>query len=289
MAGLKLLRCVLAALACASLLGCATPPPPAVASSGTDYLAAQRSKTDAAKLAIVADGCVIRDVVGDNHVRLDASKGIPRNAVLHLRTLLAERGETLTGKSTYSVCAATASDVDDMPWATGRDKPVQAAPGPWLTARTPGQTPVAALHRAVRTAIEQASGGYKLRSLGLPASGLEQMRADLGAERLWVIQTAGIDVSNGKRVSEGLWYSLLALPVTLAEGLSGSRSQDDDGSNSIWRAGITTDVQRYTLALVDLESGDLVWWKSSNWRDAGRNFGASFGVDWALRATRPLY
>lgn len=279
----KLIRRIAIFAACAGVLGCASAPPAQRTAGDKDYLAQQRAATDVAKLVILADACVIRDVVGDDLIRRDASEGMPLKAALTLRTLLADRGSNVVSSTAYTVCAATDASVDKMPWTERWNAPKQAPPGPWLESRDENEAATAALQRAVRNRVENATGGYALRSLGLPADTLDALRKSTNAQRAWVVQLAGIDVGGGKQVSQGLWYSLLALPVTLAEGVGGSND------SSIWRGGIDSDLQRYTLALVDLEAGQLVWWKASGWTGTGTNFGAAYDAEWVLRATRPLY
>lgn len=278
-------------LACLGLLlvsACASQPPAERSATDWSYLDQQRAETDNSTLTIFADACVIRDVVGDDLVRRDASEGMPLKAGLTLRTMLADRGNTVTSSTVYTVCAATEPEVDQMPWAEGWDRAKQAPPGPWLQNPTTEQALAATLQRAVRDQVATATGGYALRPLGLSDSDLAGLRAAHGADRAWVIQLAGIDVGVGKQVSQGLWYSLLAWPATLAGAFSapGSPGQERD---SIWRGGIDDDLQRYTVALVDLNSGQLVWWKASGWTDAGQNFGAAYDAEWVLRATRPMY
>lgn len=267
------------------VVACATDAPQTRSTNDNRYLAEQRALTDQASLAVLADACVVRDVIGQDYIRRDASEAMPRRAALNLHTVLAERSTTVVKPTRYTVCAATDAASDTMAWAERQSGEVRETRAPWLSSRTPEQTALAALQRAVRQTIADSEPGYRLRSIGLETGALSQLRSSLNAERAWLLQLAGVDVSTGRQVGEGLIYTILGLPLAMAYQY-GQRDGDDYHPTL---SGVDDDVQRYTLALVDLRSGELVWWKASNWFDAGTNFGKAFDLDWALSATYPLY
>ncbi|MBR9812714.1 hypothetical protein GYB61_02515 [bacterium] len=276
MAGL--MRALMAMAAALTLAACASNTPQARSESDTNYLAQQRAITDSGPLGLLADACVIRDEIGNDFVVVGASEGMPLRPALALRSLLMERGQTVPNATVKTVCAATDAQTDTLPWAESRAHEPQAAPARTTIARSATQERAAKLQRAVFQAISKSSGGYRLRALDLSKSDASELQQDLGAKRVWAIQLAGIDVSTGKRVGQSLGYAFLSYPFVFVEPLAAEAM-----------AGADDDLQRYTLALVDLEARQLVWWKASNWADPGSHFGAAYGVDWAYRATSPLY
>lgn len=269
---------ILLVFAAGALVACASSSPPEPPANKPDFLAQQRAKTDAGPVGLLADACVLRDVVGGDFIVAGASEGMPYRPMVALRSLIMERGQSVPKPTITTVCAATDATTDTLAWAESRDHEPKPAPGRWVTTQTTSQTQAARLHRAVFETIRDSNGSYTLRALGVNTTDANDLRTALGADRAWLIQLSAVDVSSGKRVGQALGYTALTFPFFFVEPFAAAAVE-----------GASDDVQRYTLALVDLKARELVWWKASKWVDPGSHFGAAYDADWAYRATSPLY
>lgn len=278
-------------LTAAGLIGllqaCASTPEPV--DDGSDYLAAERARVAGLPQAILGDACVVRDVSGSgDHVLRQQSLNISDAALGSLRQRLQDKGIAVPQAALPTACAGIGRVGEPPRVAPTWEADASELDTRYLTTSDSVNEGTAGLnHRllgAVGQAIKTADGDYKRRKLNLTDDDLAAARDWAGADTLWLLRIEGIDVSATKVFFAGgntNDQDCGDRRLDARQRLRCEQRQEDALRNS--------DRFSYTLALVDLGSGELVWYNNTR-NVPGRPYEPSnFGSVWAQRALSPFY
>ena len=286
MGGVTPFRGLLVSALCAGLAACAGTPKPDL--KPTSYLDAERAKISAAPQALLGDACVVRDVSGSgDHILRQQTQDIAAAALTSVKQQFERVDVELAIAEILTACA-------------GLERvgiPPRVAPT-WETKDTVHEQAVfaldeglsetdAALSRrlvaAVDGVIANAEGGYKRRPLGLGEDDRASLRERAGRDTVWVLSILGIDVSAAKFFLAGGQQN--SRDCSRLRDLASRRTCELDAE----QAARNSDRFSYKLALVDLETGELVWFNNTP-NVPGRPYEPSnFGAEWAKRALSPFY
>lgn len=269
------------------LAACATTPEPV--DDGRDYLAGERAAVTGLPQSLLGDACVIRDVSGSgDHVLRQQSLAISEAALASLRQRLEDKGIVVPTAALPTVCAAVSRVGEPPRVAPTWETDVTEHDARYLTTGDAVEAELASatatLLAAMDQLLESTDGGYKRRPLNLTEDELGTARTQAGADTLWLLRVEGIDVSatkvflsGGNTVDENCGNARLSFE----QRRECERQQDSALRNS--------DRFSYTLGLIDLRSGELVWYNRTR-NVPGRPYEPSnFGSVWAQRALSPFY
>jgi hypothetical protein len=274
--------------ACAALIlsGCVTAPTgPEV--DPEDYLdaLAQRARSEATVL--IGDGCVISDQPGrDDIVIRDASIQIGKAAADGLqRAMEGHRAAPVAGILPGFCAGAEALDADrrvriaDTETRFHRNKRVRDS---FLGDRDEALSLhyYQLLERVKRRALSDSRAEYGARALELPDTTLEQIRSDAGTELAWVYRVFGIAVDDRAAARARFGTNSFSRFGTGQDGVSEDGrilNQDDE------------DTYGYVVALIDLNSGDMLWFKRSTKNLGDPRTPEVFYQSWANKALKPFF
>lgn len=280
-------RLCLVLVSAAALAACATTEQPDL--KPPSYLDAERDKISSQPQAIAGDACVVRDVSGSSDFILrKQTLDISQAALSSLESRLGAVGASLANTRLATACAGLERVGIPPRVAQTWEREAETLDQPVFTTSGAISQNDAALNRrlvaGVDAAIEGAEGGYKRRPLDLASDDLAALRDRSGTNALWVLNIVGIDVSATKGFLTG-----------------GSQDADDCRDvNLTQRERIRceqlaedslkfADRFSYSLALVDLGSGEMVWFNNTRNVPGPPYEPSNYGAVWAKRALSPFY
>ena len=268
-----------------SLGGCATAPKPDL--KPASYLDTERAKISGKPQAIAGDACVVRDISGSSDFILRMqSLDISSAALASLKARLQAVGADVAASSLATACAGLERVSVPPRVAPTWERDAQTLDVPVLTTSDTITQEMAALNRrlvaAVTAAIQDAEGGYKRRALTLVADDLAALRAENKAETMWVLSIVGIDVSAAKSFVFG---GQREEDCSRVRDLQARRDCERRAEEAIQ----TRDRFSYQLALVDLGSGEMVWFNNTSNVPGPPYEPTNYGAEWAQRALSPFY
>lgn len=267
--------------------GCATTPQGPDTDPET-YLNNQASRVEAEGTALLGDGCVISDKPGrDDAVIRDASIRIGEAAADGLRRVLEDAGAAPQQVRQPGFCAGTESvDPDRRIRISETERKFvrrERVRDTFLSTDDIDRTlaEYRLMDAVKRTALADSRTDYGARPLELVATDLEQLQAHYDSALLWVYRVFGVAVDTraaaqarfGRRSS---FDRFSPAPDGVSE--SGEiQNQDEEDSYG------------YVVGLVDLSSGDMLWYKRSTENRGDPRKPEVFYQSWARRAMQPFY
>lgn len=228
--------------------------------------------------ALVVDACVFRNALGeDEDYILKQDSAIASNsAASSVAAVLKSSGINLHKVIKPTLCAAL-SDVENLKTADYLDGPVESITAPIISEGSEG-LPLEALKNLYEKAMEPRKGvnasgkGYPI-SLVMSAADTKQLKQYLEADKVWLLQVQGVDVSTGVTMTQGVLTGLLTALLTGGAAVSTNMSVD----------GVS-----YSIAAVDFESGSLQWLKTVSGVASNPALPSTYGSEWAQSVLEPL-
>lgn len=278
---------IVSAAAVIMLAACASQPKPDL--KPPSYLDAERSKISGQPQAITGDACVVRDVSGsDDHILRKQTLDVSKAALASLRARLQGVGASLAKTSLPTACAGLERVGIPPRVAPTWELDAETMDMPVFTTSNAIDEDAAALNRrlvaAVDTAVQAAEGGYKRRPLELAADDLAALREQAGTSTVWVLNIVGIDVSAAKGFLTGGAQDpddCRDVNLTQRERIRCEQLAEDSLKFA--------DRFSYSLALVDLGSGEMVWFNNTRNVPGPPYEPSNYGAEWAQRALSPFY
>ena len=237
--------------------GCAS-----VSPQQRDYYDRSAEQLRSTPIAVVADSCVLRDEIGEDFLlrrtALEQGEAVLREASGYLH----RRGYRVVTQSLPFLCGAVGPHLDGVRIAeTAETKSSAGAPTALPIALTASsRKPAVAsawsrLFTGVAEARSASQGNYP-RAFTLGTNDGQLLQRELGTSQFWLIQYSDVDVSASKSFGVAMLTGMLTL------GLSG-------GASSFVSAPV--DTLGYSVMLVDLDRGKLIWAKQTVERRAKKS------------------
>lgn len=225
---------------------------------------------------LLVDGCVTRDAFGDagDFIVKDSSIRAADNAMSSLADVLKAEGNRIVKASRPMICSAlkTAANVQIADGLEAQPVEVTKVPIAVDDFIEEEKLPI------VRSAMEQIADGISSKEfpvkLSLAEWELDELRNYGGVDKMWLARVNGTDVTGAASMAKGIFIGLLT--ALLTGGAAASTVVDSDGI-------------AYEVALVDLNSGELLWGKRTVPVAADPHSADTFGAEWARSAVAPLY
>lgn len=231
-------------LAVMLLAGCSssgTPPP----------LDSSQASSDTRPVALVTDGCVMRDQMRNDYFVLDRSRYAGERLAREVSGYLASQAQPLGRVLTPFACGIVNANPDALPRVamtqSSEALPGQSLPRPLIAGLEQDSPRADAYHALIRGAANRKPTDDKPEPLPLNTQQLALLRTDLGAHQTWLAGVLTVDVSASKSFGTGLVTGIVSF--ALSGGMLTTFQRPTDNASS-W------------FARVDLDSGQLVWRKN---------------------------
>lgn len=270
--------------AAATLTACATVSPEQRA-----HLDAEALRLQGHPAALVTDGCILRDRLGDgDFVLRNASVEVGQAIARSAEQVLAEQGLPLSKKVTPFVCGVALLEKDNQPVAvadTVDDETRDRVDLPIvLDDRLAADADLVAGYRALLESAVKAPATPAAKAgvappqlttqLALDDAMVTRLKAEFGTSTVWVARVAGAQVSAGKSIGYGMLTGLGS--AILSGGTYIVTSQPISGSGM-------------DLVLIDLDDKRVRWKKSLSQQPGDPSKTESYDMAWARNMFDPLF
>lgn len=248
------------------------------------YLEDLRGQLMVSRVAILAEGCVVRKHDDGVLVLRRDSDAIARTARGSLSARMKQHSAQFHAPDHRLLCSGLTADADaiavvdslDSPIERVEDLPLAEGAQKWLDQ----SSSLAEATAAVVRACGQISRNRHKPSMAWPypkytaisTELLSELREQLQADYLVVVQASGIDVSLGQSLGQALVTGLASSLLTNGAFIISTFDRDGYG---------------YTVGLVDLKTGHLLW-SNGETELVGKPRASSFNRNWAITALDPL-
>lgn len=251
------------------------------------YLDAQLQRASSKPSTLVADGCVIRDEIGDDYILRRASIDVGNAVAASSKGYLSSRGVRVARTVVPFACGSADTAVTSLPVAENKSSALvrnAAVPIPLL----PSLSGDLDLTNAYRQLLQQTvqsdpvgasglagkdlSGPDSARQFSLSDEYARVLRQQLG-DQVWVVRAGGRQVSMGKTIGVSVLTAVLTAGLTGGAAVASSTVADGNG---------------YDVALVDLTRREILWKKRLAVQAGDPGDPQMYGPTWAMTMFDPL-